>query len=165
MKTISFARINEEIKIPTKRIGDAGYDIYPYFQEEFMLIQPHETKIIPTGLYSMFDKDYVVILKERGSTGTKGIGQKCGVIDSIYRGEWLVPITNHNDKPLVIHKDLTDQKKMSLEKDYIVYPYEKAICQAIIFELPKFQVQEVPLAVIENSKTERGAGKLGSSGK
>ena len=54
MKTISFARINEEIKIPTKRVGDAGYDIYPYFQEEFMLIQPHETKIIPTGLYSMF---------------------------------------------------------------------------------------------------------------
>ena len=78
MKTISFARINEEIKIPTKRVGDAGYDIYPHFQEEFMLIQPHETKIIPTGLYSMFDKDYVVILKERGSTGTKGIGQRCG---------------------------------------------------------------------------------------
>lgn len=165
MKTISFARINEEIKIPTKRVGDAGYDIYPYFQEEFMLIQPHETKIIPTGLYSMFDKDYVVILKERGSTGMKGIGQRASVVDSSYRGEWLVPITNHNDKPLVIHKDLTDQKKMSLEKDYIVYPYEKAICQAIIFELPKFQVQEVPLAVIENSKTERGAGKLGSSGK
>ena len=155
MKTISFARISEDVKIPSKRDGDAGYDIYPYFQEEFMLIQPHETKIIPTGLYSMFDKDYVVILKERGSTGTKGIGQRSGII----------PITNHNDKPLVIHKDLTDQKKMNLEKDYIVYPYEKAICQAIIFELPKFRVQEVPLAVIENSKTERGAGKLGSSGK
>lgn len=95
----------------------------------------------------------------------KSLQDNISIIDSSYRGEWLVPITNHNDKPLVIHKDLTDQKKMSLEKDYIVYPYEKAICQAIIFELPKFQVQEIPLAVIENSKTERGAGKLGSSGK
>ena len=44
MKTISFARVNEEIKIPTKRVGDAGYDIYPYFQEEFMLISHTKQK-------------------------------------------------------------------------------------------------------------------------
>lgn len=59
-----------------------------------MVIAPQETRIIPTGLISAFPTGYVVILKERRSAGTRGMGQRSGVIDSEYRGEWLVSITN-----------------------------------------------------------------------
>ena len=73
---------------------DAGFDIYARFDEEYMVIAPQETRIIPTGLISAFPTGYVVILKERRSAGTRGMGQRSGVIDSEYRGEWLVSITN-----------------------------------------------------------------------
>lgn len=101
--TIRFAG-EEGVRIPTKRDEDGGYDIYAFFEDDFIEIKPHETKIIPTGLYSAFSNDYVAILHERGSNGVKGIGQRSGVIDSGYRGEWGVPLTNHNDKTLLISK-------------------------------------------------------------
>ena len=78
MRKIYFSKLYEDVKIPSKREEDAGYDIYPYFKEDYIMINPHETKLINTGLISAFDKDYVAILKERGSTGTKGIGQRSG---------------------------------------------------------------------------------------
>ena len=43
-----------------------------------MKIEPHETVLVPTGIASAFSSDYVAIIKERGSTGSKGIGQRCG---------------------------------------------------------------------------------------
>ena len=41
---------------------------------------------------------------ELGSTGTRGISQRCGVIDSGFRSEWMIPLTNLNKKPLVLVK-------------------------------------------------------------
>ena len=92
--TVKFAKVRPTAKIPTKRVEDAGYDIYANFEEPFILINPHETKMIPTGIASACDTDYCFVLKERGSTGTKGMAQRCGIIDSGYRSEWFVPITN-----------------------------------------------------------------------
>lgn len=163
MKKIYFSKLYEDVKIPSKREEDAGYDIYPYFKEDYIMISPHETKLINTGLISAFDKDYVAILKERGSTGTKGIGQRSGIIDSGYRGEWIIPITNHNDKPIMIAKENIINYLDSYNN--ILYPYEKAICQAIIVEIPKLEVEEVDNETILNMESERMSGKLGSSNK
>ena len=101
---VFWARDNETVKIPTKREEDAGWDIYANFEEDMWVIQPHTTVMIPTNLRSAFSPKWVAILKERGSTGTKGIAQRCGVIDSGFRNAWMIPITNTTDKPIVILK-------------------------------------------------------------
>ncbi len=81
-----------------------------------------------------------MILKERGSTGTKGIAQRSGVIDSGYRGEYMAPVTNLNTKRVVIKKQDVEYKE-----DAIIYPYEKAICQGVLLRMPQLESEEIPL--------------------
>lgn len=158
---IYFAKVKPEGIIPSKREEDGAFDVYACFEEEFMSLEPHETKLIPTGIASAFTTDYVAIIKERGSTGSKGIGHRCGVIDSGYRGEWFIAITNHNPKPLVIAKESAN---VTFE-DVIIYPYEKAIAQCIMVEVPKLQIEEMSYEDLLKIESERGTGALGSSGK
>lgn len=161
--TVKFAKVRPSAIIPTKRIEDAGYDIYANFDEDYIAISPHETKMIPTGIASACDVDYCFILKERGSTGSKGIAQRCGVIDSGYRNEWFVPITNTTDKTLYIVKNNSD---ISVNiKDGFTYPYEKAICQVIVVPVPYVEVEEYTYEELKAIPSQRGNGALGSSGK
>lgn len=105
-----FAKVKVDAIIPSKRDEDAGYDLYPCFEEGFMQIEPMHTKLVPLGIASAFDSNYVMLLKERGSTGSIGLAQRAGVIDSGYRGEYLAPITNLNEKPLrIVKKDVLSQ--------------------------------------------------------
>lgn len=160
---IYFAKMREGAILPSKREEDGAFDVYACFDEAYIVIEPNTTKMIPTGLASAFSTDYVAILKERGSTGTKGMGQRAGVVDSGYRGEWFVPITNHNSQPLVIMK--SDCKEQDLFKEAIIYPYEKAISQCIMVEVPKLSTVEVSYETLLTFESERGTGRLGSSGK
>lgn len=169
--TVKFAKIREGAIIPSKRDEDAGFDIYPCFDEDYIIINPHETKLIPTGICSAFDKDYVFVLKERGSTGTKGMGQRAGVIDSGFRGEWFAPITNHrNGKIIIAKKDVTwehifNENEGLTFNGAFIYPYEKAICQALLIPVPEVEVEEYTYEEIHNIKSERMNGMIGSSGK
>lgn len=166
---VYFAKVNPNAKIPSKRIEDAGFDIYACFEEDYILIQPHETKLIPTGIASVCDEDYCFILKERGSTGTKGMAQRCGVIDSGYRGEWFIPITNTTQDVIAITKDVSQMKNV-IESSLVIcgytfIPYEKAICQALVIPVPQTEVKEMTYDELKTHKSERGNGALGSSGK
>lgn len=160
-KTILFCPLREDVIIPTRDEENAGFDVYANFSEDYMVILPGETRGIPTGLASVFSKDYVAVLKERGSTGTKGIGQRAGVIDSNYRGEWFVPVTNHNPLPMVIMKDGVQEPS----GDYMVYPYSKAITQCLLLEVPAFKTRVITKEELAEYPTARGAGCKGSSGK
>lgn len=164
--TVKFAKVRPTAKIPTKRTEDAGYDIYADFEEDYILIAPHETKMIPTGIASACNSDYCFILKERGSTGTKGIAQRSGIIDSGYHSEWFVPITNTTERMLFITKSsyLTNLKAVYKEHP-VYYPYEKAICQALVIPVPEVDVEEVSYEELKAIPSERGSGALGSSGK
>ena len=104
---IKIAKVRENAIIPTKRDEDAGYDIYTCFEEgqHMMFIFEGETVMIPCGIATSFSSEYAIILKERGSTGTIGIAQRSGVIDSGFRGEWRCPITNLSGYPIVIYDD------------------------------------------------------------
>ena len=171
MIEIKFARLTEKARIPTKRDEDAGYDIYADMRNNWRyVIEPHTTELIPTGIASIIPRSYCFILKERGSTGTKGMAQRCGVIDSGYRGEWFIPITNTNNHSIVIYNDahLSDyrvQNQLQDTGDLILYPASKAICQALLIEVPQTKITEITIEELETDKTERGEGKLGSSGK
>lgn len=158
---IYFAKVKEHAQIPNKRDEDAGYDIYACFDEEYILISPHETKFIPTGIASSFSNDYVALVKERGSTGSKGIGQRAGVIDSGYRGEWFIALTNHNIMPLIISKSPKNEHLPGA----IIYPYDKAIAQCLFIEVPKLKINEISYEELLQIKSERGFGGIGSTGK
>lgn len=170
--TIKFCLLNEGAVLPEKRDEDAGYDIYACFKDDWIGIEPNETVMISTGIASAFDSSYVAVLKERGSTGTKGMGQRAGIIDSGYRNEWLVPITNHNNIPIIILKDefkfkwIETIEKLNLSvDDFIIYPYEKAICQMLILPVPAVEIKTISKTELTSIESERGMGKLGSSGK
>lgn len=175
MPIIYFTKLKEDAKIPSKTEGNAGYDVYALFPEAYRIIKPHETVMIPTGIASIIEQDFYFQLFERGSTGTKGIGQRCGVIDSSYRGEWFIPITNHNDSPLVISKvkledflldcACDDNYSIDCDSQVVFYPYEKALTQAVLLPVPKTLIKEISNEEFAKYGTDRGAGMLGSSGK
>jgi dUTP pyrophosphatase len=158
-----FAKVKEGATIPTKRLEDAAYDIYACFEEDYFVIEPFTTKLIPTGIASAFTPKWVALLRERGSNGSKGIAQRAGVIDSGYRGEWFVPLTNTNRVPVVIAKE--GVKLPLIYKNCIRYPYTKGIAQVLMVEVPVLDVREVDYDDLLKIKSERGTGCLGSSNK
>ena len=164
MNKIKFAAVDKskDYKIPSKRIEDAGYDIYASFEDEFMMINPLETKLIPTNIASALPYNYYFQVEERGSTGSKGIKKSAGVIDSGYRNEIFIAITNCNSKPVVITKQIDDDY---LKDDYIVYPYTKAVAQLVLHEVPQLEAEEISYDELKAIPSERGVGALGSSGK
>ena len=165
MEKLLFAKVREGAKIPTKRDDDAGRDLYACVDEEYIIIYPHTTHLVPTGIATAFSSDYYAQIQERGSTGSKGIKYGAGVIDSGYRGEWFVPITNCNNVPVIIAKDEKQVEELFPFTKKIVYPYSKGIAQFVMLPVPKFEEVEVTLEDLQNIKSERGAGKLGSSDK
>lgn len=164
---IYFAKTKEQGIVPTKRKEDAGYDIYPCFDDDYIVVHSLETKMIPTGIASVMVDDWYCQIQERGSTGSKGIKYGAGVIDSSYRGEWFVPITNTNKCDLVISK-LTEEEylsKFKSKKKIVFYPYDKAIAQFVILPVPKLKTEVIDYETLQSISTVRGNGALGSSGK
>jgi dUTP pyrophosphatase len=159
--TVLFAKVNPTAIIPSKRLEDAGFDIYACFDELEMTVNPGEIKLIPTGIASSFSTSHVMVLKERGSTGTKGMALRCGIIDSGFRNEWFVPINNTSTKKIVITKD----ENRIADNNETVYPYSKAIAQALLLPVPQVNIEEVSYEEIQQIKSERGLGQLGSSNK
>ena len=102
---------------------------------------------------------------------------RMGVIDSGYRGEIIIGINNTGNKTVVISKDIEKTKQVIkdtlgfayseelIERTYIFYPYEKAIAQLILIPIPQVQTEEISYEELLQMESERGAGKLGSSGK
>jgi dUTP pyrophosphatase len=158
-------KLREEAKIPSKREEDAAYDFYGCFDEHFKLLMPGELTMIPTGLSSEIPKDWVLYLAERGSTGSKGIAKRCGIIDSGFRGEIFVVINNTSNKPVVFANHEGPELGVFLEEnnldDVTIYPQSKGIAQGMLFYCPHVEVEEVT----EMSESERGEGALGSSNK
>lgn len=162
--TIKFAKVKPNAIIPSKRNEDMGYDIYACFEENYITITPHETKLIPTGIASACDKEYGFILKERGSTGSKGIAVRCGVLDSNFRGEWFVALTNTTNKPLfLINPNWKD--KGFIPEGQFTYDCTKAIAQAILVPVPTTTIEEISYEELKEIASERGDGMLGSSNK
>jgi dUTP pyrophosphatase len=120
------------------------------------------------------------MLKERGSTGTKGLAQRCGIVDSGYRGEWFCPINNTSNKTIIITKDIEKTKQTifakeysyavvdsieELDKLYTFYPYSKAITQALLLPVPKVEIKEISAEDLKSIPSLRGETCLGGSGK
>jgi dUTP pyrophosphatase len=170
LEKLFFAKIKENAVVPSRSSWNAGMDIYPCFDEDFIIIEPGETKLVPTGISSAVAQDYYIQIQERGSSGSKGIKYSAGVIDSSYRGEWFLATTNCGKKPVIIMKkdinEINSPEKEIIEEGFTVYPYNKALFQAVLHRVHnEIETEEISYEQLKNISSERGSGKLGSSGK
>jgi len=94
--TLRFAKLRPGAVLPSKRREDAGYDVFACLENGLFLFAPFQTRFVPTGILSAFPEGWYFQLRERGSTGVMGMAVRAGVIDSGFRGEWFVALTNLN---------------------------------------------------------------------
>lgn len=186
---IKWFKLNPDAIIPTKAPEAAGFDIYTLDTDIEM--QPHTQRLFRTGLAVVPEEGYWLMVFDRGSTGSKGLHVHCGVIDNDYRGEIFICLKNDNPYPIHINNHEpagphthVEQRKMGAEPnedgitpavmyikqveilDYVVYPSTKAIAQIIPVKQPTVESMEIDSDEWNKLKdTQRGAGKLGSSGK
>lgn len=170
---IAFAKIRSSAVIPTKKDEDAGYDIYANFDGDFFVINPFETRGVPTGIATAFSSRVYAQIEERSSMAKLGIKKSGGVFDSGYRGEYFIMTYNTNPKPFVISKISADELGETFEIDgktfkkseTIIYPYTKAIAQIVMQEIPQLKAKEMTYDELCSIESSRGKGGFGSSGK
>ena len=113
MEPIKVKKLREGAILPTYGTPySAGADLYACL-EESVTILPGETKKIPTGIAMELPVGTAGLIYARSSLGTKkGLApaNKVGVVDSDYRGEFLIFLHNHGAEPQIIaHGDRVAQ--------------------------------------------------------
>lgn len=146
MQTLKVKKLRENAKmIQRATSGSAGMDLHACIDES-VTINPGEIKVIPTGLaIALESANYVAYIYARSGLAIKHgitLANCVGVIDSDYRGEVCVGLTNISKEP------------------YTVTPDER-IAQLVIAPVSMCEAVEVE----ELDSTERGAGGFGSTGK
>lgn len=107
MDTIRVKKLNDKAILPTYgSVEAAGADLYACLDEDIM-IAPGESKFIPTGLAMEIPKGCAGLIYARSGLACKrGLApaNKVGVVDSDYRGEFMVVLHNHgNEAQTVCH--------------------------------------------------------------
>jgi dUTP pyrophosphatase len=82
--------------------GAAGFD---FVSPEDCTIKPCEIKKIDLGFRCAIHEDYYCRIEVRSSLGIQGLQTVSGIIDSDYRGEWKLCVTNISQKPIEIKKN------------------------------------------------------------
>ncbi len=141
---INIIKLNENAKLP-ERGSDfaAGYDLFANISEE-IIIDPHETKMIGTGLAMEIPEGYFGgVFARSGLSSKEGLrpANCTGVVDADYRGE--VKVALHNDSE--VSRTITPDEKIA---QLVVIPF-----LSVDFNL-----------VSELSDTVRGVGGFGSTG-
>ena len=87
----------------------AGADLCAHLPEGSVTVAPGETVLVGTGLAMELEEGFVGLIYARSGLATKrGLApaNKVGVVDSDYRGEFLVFLHNHGAEPqTVTHGD------------------------------------------------------------
>ena len=162
---INIKRLTDTATIPTKAHDtDACFDIYAdcpndkysavvynessgnvdFIDEDGIKIAPGEWKTIHTGFCTEIPEGYFAPVFCRSGMGIKRhlrLSNSVGIIDSSYRGEWLVAL--HNDG-----------------KEYQIIKHGDRIAQFAILPVLDIQLNEVT----DISETDRGSSGFGSTG-
>ena len=101
MEDIKVKLMKSNAKMPTYGSnGAAGADLYACL-DEAVLVQPGTTQMIPTGLSMEIPQGYAGLIYARSGLACKqdlAPANKVGVIDSDYRGEFIVALHNHGSE-------------------------------------------------------------------
>lgn len=166
---IYFSRIKENAILPSRKRENAGFDFYACFDEDYILIEPGCTNIVPTGVAFACSDNYYLQMEERSSTGSLGIKRNSGVFDSGYRGDIKIVIFNSRKENLIF-SSLTEEellKKYPQFKNtkYYFYSTKKAIAQGIIHRVHHLEVKEVDYQDLLKFESERKNSGFGSTNK
>lgn len=144
--TVQICKLSPNAIIPKyAHLTDAGADICAIEETK---IEPGETKIIKTGIAVSIPVGYEIQVRPRSGLSLRSglrIANAPGTIDSDYRGEIGVIMTNTNDIPYVIDEGMK-------------------IAQLVISPVPMIRWEEVE-TVEDLGITERQADGFGSTGK
>ena len=145
MNAIRVRKLRENAILPTYGSnGAAGADLYACLESD-IIIMPGESAFVPTGLAMEIPENCAGLIYARSGLACKrGLApaNKVGVVDSDYRGEFMVVLHNHGT---------TEQTVTHGER----------IAQLVITPVftPEF------CEVNELSDTQRASGGFGSTGK
>ena len=142
---VKIKKLDEKAIIPTYGTEySAGADLYAISDTDVTIL-PHETTLVHTGLAVEIPEGYAGLIYARSGLASKrslAPANKVGVIDADYRGEVMVALHNHSDKPQTI----SGGERIA---QLVIAPFLKA----------EFELAD------ELSDTTRGAGGFGSTGK
>lgn len=103
MHFIKYIKRNENVCSPIRVTdGSIGLDLFPLTNAT---LQPHEVRILDTGLTFIIPDGYYIRLASKSSLASKGLVIEGGVVDPDYKGETKVIVHNISTKPKVITKD------------------------------------------------------------
>lgn len=145
MNMVRVKRLKPNAILPTYgSAGAAGADLYACLDEN-VVINPGASVFVPTGLAMEIPQGYVGLIYARSGLACKrGLApaNKVGVIDSDYRGEFIVVLYNHGTVPQEI-------------------AHGERIAQLVITPvlIPAYE------ETAELSETKRSNGGFGSTGK
>lgn len=168
---ILFRKLHDLATIPTKAFpSDSGFDIYA---SEVVVIQPGETKVVPTGIAVGLPQGTEAQVRPRsGITSKTKLRVQLGTIDNGYRGEIGVMVDNIAFETGVSVEDECDSYRCRTVEDgifnidkncdvnsYIIRKGDK-IAQLVVQHLPQIEAVEVD----EITGGDRGGNGFGSSG-
>ncbi|PEP86130.1 dUTP diphosphatase [Bacillus pseudomycoides] len=165
---VKIKRLNESVELPRyAKSGDAGFDLVA---AEDVIIQPDETKVIPTGLSFEIPPGYELQVRPRSGVSRKTkLRVILGTVDSGYRGDVGVIVENNmpfsssmvGKYALNINNELQETEPYSryVEGVYIVRKGDR-IAQGVIAPVETAHFVEVD----ELSGSERGTDGFGSTG-
>ena len=142
MNTLRIEILDESLKsLYKKRVnveGDAGVDLY--FPEE-VTIPKEMIENMFGGSIQDTNISYMVTPRSSISKTPLRMSNSVGIMDSGYRGEFMVPIDNLSDEDFVIEKHTR------------------------LFQVVSPMLGEIKLEIVDNlSDSERGSGGFGSTG-
>jgi dUTP pyrophosphatase len=145
--TVKISRVNRaaaDVPLPHYATeGSAGLDICAAVDAE-LVIAPGETALIPTGFSLELPLGFEAQVRPRSGLAAKhgiGILNSPGTIDSDYRGEVKIILTNFGREPFTVRRG-------------------DRIAQMVIHRYARVEWQEVA----ELSSTKRGEGGFGHTG-
>ncbi len=99
--TIHIKKLTSTAKLPSyAHPHDAGMDLY---SAETIVLQPHERKLIPTGIAMSIPAGYVGLVWDKSGIATNhGLKTMAGVIDAGYRGEVKILVHNLSSTPYTV---------------------------------------------------------------
>ena len=137
---IRVKKLHPDAKVPAfAHPGDAGMDLYSV---EDMVLAPGERGSVPTGIAIALPDGYVSLVWDKSGPSHKfGVKTLGGVLDSGYRGEYLIGLVN------------LGQEKFEIKKG-------QKIAQLLIQKVERPEIEETA-ELDDTSRVARGFGSTG----